>query len=392
MNVLSLFDGISCGRVALERANITITKYYASEIDRYATQISSKNYPDIERLGDVSNWKNWNINWQAIDLIIGGSPCQGFSFAGKQLKFKDHRSQLVFTFIDIVRHCQALNPHVKFLLENVRMESACEKHISRLLEVDPLLIDSALVSAQSRKRLYWCNWHVQSIPQNKGIYLIDILEDGFTDRDKSLCLTATYSKGTTLEHYKNKHNRQIVFIKQRARGFNKGGDFYQKAPTLTSSRWEQNNILHLKPIQVGMLTGKGHDIDKRIYSPFGKCPTLTTQSGGNRERKIVITNVNPSGIGINGSIPSIYAKSPIITTNKGEGSKIGKADNETIIWRKLTPIECERLQTLPDNYTDCVTKTQRYKAIGNGWTVDVISHLLQYKNNPPQLSRQVELF
>jgi len=122
MNVLSLFDGISCGMIALERAGIEVDKYYASEIDKYAAKVSEANYPDIIRLGDVADWREWDIDWPSIDLLIGGSPCQGFSFAGKQLAFDDPRSKLFFVYVDILNHIKALNPNVKFLLENVRMK------------------------------------------------------------------------------------------------------------------------------------------------------------------------------------------------------------------------------------------------------------------------------
>lgn len=174
MNILSLFDGISCGRVALDRANIPIDNYYASEIDKYATQISRKNYPDIIRLGDIKNWQSWSIDWKSIDLILAGSPCQSFSFAGKQLAFDDPRGQLFFVFVDILKHVQQVNPNVKFLLENVRMKKDHQQVITELLGVESMLINSSLVSAQDRKRLYWFNWDAQQ-PDDKGILLKDII-------------------------------------------------------------------------------------------------------------------------------------------------------------------------------------------------------------------------
>lgn len=180
MNILSLFDGISCGRVALERANIRVGKYYASEIDKYATQISNKNYPDIIRLGDINQWRSWAIDWQSIDLVLAGSPCQGFSFAGKQLAFDDPRSKLFFVFVDILNHIRAVNPKVKFLLENVRMKKACQQIITDTLGVDSMLINSSLVSAQDRKRLYWFNWNAEQ-PEDKGILLKDIILPVFSE-------------------------------------------------------------------------------------------------------------------------------------------------------------------------------------------------------------------
>lgn len=133
--VLSLFDGISCGRIALERAGINVEKYYASEIDKYAIKVSQDNWNDIIQLGDINNWKQWDIDWSKIDLLIGGSPCQGFSFAGKQLNFNDERSKLFFTFVDILNHIKKLNPNVKFLLENVKMKKEWQDIITESLFV-----------------------------------------------------------------------------------------------------------------------------------------------------------------------------------------------------------------------------------------------------------------
>ena len=173
MKVLSLFDGISCGMVALERAGIPVDTYYASEIDKNAIAISQKNYPNIIRLGDVTKWREWDIPWAEIDLLIGGSPCQGFSFAGKQLNFNDPRSKLFFEFVDILNHIRKHNPNVKFLLENVKMKAEWRDVISGYLGVKPIRINSALVSAAKRDRLYWANFDVE-MPDDKGITFDDI--------------------------------------------------------------------------------------------------------------------------------------------------------------------------------------------------------------------------
>ena len=154
INVLSLFDGISCGQVALERAGIKVDKYYASEIDKNVIKVTQHNYPNTIQLGDVSSWKEWNIDWSSIDLVMGGSPCQGFSNAGKGLNFEDPRSILFFVFVDILNHIKKLNPNVKFLLENVKMKKEWKDIISSFMGVEPVFINSALVSAQNRQRLY----------------------------------------------------------------------------------------------------------------------------------------------------------------------------------------------------------------------------------------------
>ncbi|MBK6616821.1 MAG: DNA cytosine methyltransferase [Nitrosomonas sp.] len=301
MNVLSLFDGISCAQVALERAGITPHTYYAAEVDRYAIQITQHNYPSTVQLGDVTRWREWDIDWSSIGLLIGGSPCQGFSFSGKQLAFNDPRSRLFFVYVDILNHIRRVNPDVKFLLENVKMKKESLDVISKHLGVEPVFINSSLLSAQNRQRLYWANWSFGQ-PEDKGIVLADILENGVTDREKSFCIDANYFKGGTLEQYFEKSRRQLIF--QRSRGFNSGGFMALdgKCPTLGSNSWEQNNF-------------------------------LATVDG----------------------------------------------------FRKLTPVECERLQTLNSGFTlitnedgkQLVSNTQRYKALGNGFTVDVIAHILR---------------
>jgi len=300
MNVLSLFDGMSCGLIALERQNIPITSYYASEIDKYAITIAKKNYPDTQHIGDVTQVSADDL--PQIDLLIGGSPCQGFSFAGKQLNFDDSRSKLFFEFVRLLKE---LKPKY-FLLENVRMKKEYQDVISDLLGVEPIKINSSLVSAQNRVRLYWTNIPNVTVPEDKGIVLADIIDDGFVDRDKSHCIDANYFKGGNLKSYFEKHRRQLVFsndglcrepkILQIPHGYNKGGLKENKSPSMTTSSWQHNNH-------------------------------LTYDDG--------------------------------------------------LTYRKLTPIECERLQTVPDNYTEGVSNTQRYRMLGNGWTVDVISHILK---------------
>lgn len=293
MNVLSLFDGIACGRTALQRAAIKIDNYYASEVDKYAIEIAMKNHTDIIQLGDVNNFLTGSIYpnpWPEcdIDLIIGGSPCQGFSFAGKQLAFDDPRSKLFWKFVEIVNYYKPKY----FLLENVRMKKEYQDVITKALGVEPICINSALVSAQNRVRYYWTNIPNVIQPEDRGIVLRDIIEEGVVDQDKSYCIDANYWKGGNLKSYFEKHRRQLVF--EKPHGYNKGG-----------------------------------------ISDREKFSTLR---------------------------PVSYCNYAVL--DSGE-------------WRKLTPIECERLQTLPDNYTEGVSNTQRYKMLGNGWTVDVLAHIFK---------------
>jgi DNA (cytosine-5)-methyltransferase 3A len=363
MNVLSLFDGISCGRVALERANIKVDKYYSCEIDKNAIQIANKNFPqDAEnRLGDVTKWREWNIDWTSIDLLIGGSPCQGFSYAGLQLNFNDPRSKLFFEYADILNHIKQFNPNVKFLLENVKMKQEYQDVISQYLGVQPIEINSSLVSAQNRKRLYWSNIPGITQPQDKGILLKDIVHEGEVDREKSFCLDANYYKGGNLEQYYNKSRRQLVF------------------ETLSEYIVPFDKTLQILDKEV--LKGKVGYFNKdsqgnRVYFIHNKAITLTGESGGKAPKgtgSYLFGCITPDRVNKrqNGQRFSEGNKFYTLTAQDKHGILV-----EGYI-RKLTPIECERLQTLPDNYTEGISNTQRYKCLGNGWTADVIAHILK---------------
>jgi len=374
MNVLSLFDGMSCGQLALERANVSVDNYYASEIDKYAIEIARKNFPNTVHLGDVQDiLKFWKHNkFPKIDLLMGGSPCQGFSFAGKQLNFHDPRSKLFFEFIRIR---DELKP--KFvLLENVRMKKESEHVISSYMGFEPQALDSKWVSAQKRYRLYWFGelingkYYPIDIPplEDKNIVLADILEDlPFDD-------APNYLKGTWCG---------------RVRGDMVKSVDDDKAHCLTASMWKGQIPTFVKskdPIHVGNANDiKGYDIIKRVYSPQGKSPTLTTMQGGHRQPKVAIGRLVNRRLDEHGVRKDNQLELPLTTQLEvGSDEKSNclttvQKDNVLVSdykYRKLTPLECERLQTLPNNYTEGVSNTQRYKMIGNGWTVDVISHIL----------------
>lgn len=298
MRVLSLFDGMSCGQLALRKANITYEKYFASEVDKYAIKVTQANFPDTIQLGNVCDVTKFQVG--NIDLLIGGSPCQGFSFAGKHLNFNHPQSKLFFEYARLLKE---LKPKY-FLLENVRMKQEFQDVISKYLGVDPIVINSNLVSAQNRYRLYWTNIPNVMPPSDKGIVLADILLDGVVDRDKSHCIDANYFKGGNLRTYFAKQRRQLVFN---------------------------------KPIQINPCKKAG-----------GKQPYIQDR------------------------VFDIRGKSHALTSSFADRTNVG---GEEITWRKLSPIECERLQTVPDNYTNHVSNTQRYKMLGNGWTVNVIAHI-----------------
>lgn len=275
MNILSLFDGISCGMIALERAGIKVDKYYASEINEDSIMISKKNYPNIIQLGNVKDWDKWDIEWKGIDLVIGGSPCTDLSFSGKRKGLEGERSSLYYYYRFILNMIKKFNPNVKFLLENVKMKSEYRDKISEDLGVKPMAINSALVSAQNRTRLYWFNWDCD-YPEDKNICVESILE----------------TKGVVRERYRVKPGVQIF-----------------DGPELT----------------------KSFCIQKRYYKGT---PTFRKEYCG-----------------------------------------VQLPDNS---FRPFTPIELERLQTLPDNYTAGLCNTRRGELIGDGWTVDAVAHIFKH--------------
>ena len=313
MKVLSLFDGMSCGQIALSKLGVKVDKYYASEIDKYAIEITQKNFPDTVQLGDVCNLDP--KDFMDVDLLLFGSPCQGFSFAGKQLAFDDPRSAL---FFEAVRLLKAIKPKY-FLAENVRMKkefleifteqvSACYtandvapeyKDMFGNVRFEPHFINSSLLSAQSRQRYYWTNIPNIKQPQDKGIVLRDILENGFeSERDKSHCIDANYYKGANVEQYKKKHRRQLVNKPKQVNPSKKASGkqpyiqdrvFHEdgKSHALTAEFAARTNVA-TKPKQVGVAVDlKGHDQLKRVYSPEGKSPSLLAQGGGNNEPKVI---------------------------------------------------------------------------------------------------------
>jgi len=548
MNILSLFDGMSCGRLALDRLGIKVDKYYASEIDKYAIQVSSANYPDIIQIGDVCDVKG--EDYPDIDLVLAGSPCQGFSFAGNQLAFDDPRSALFFEFVRILKE---VKPKY-FLLENVKMKKEFLDVISEQVGVEPILINSALVSAQNRLRYYWTNIPGVEQPEDRGIVLRDILEtepdekydiseakvdrvlnakrgkgyfynedsekigtviagyhkeptDGsyieqhkpvkHTERnrrhlkmpdEKSLCMTATMYKGagnngmtlvpmkpikvgmaveevkvrkhevdleklqqllreakanvkktnkqiaeetdlpiTKVEHWfrtdssfaipsddiwfklkevldikDDSFDAQIMEFIYRDGVYESTQRVYSeegKSPTITASNNEQL-------IEVRALTEQRTEESKRIrkehrqrtgkdWSPRGgkemvpredgKMNTLTTSLTKSHILEIETTKpnqINPSKKA-SGKQPYMQdrvfheeGKSHALTASFADRTNVGTSVDD-LHWRKLTPLECERLQTVPDNYTNHVSNTQRYKMLGNGWTIEVIAHILK---------------
>ncbi|WP_294597397.1 DNA (cytosine-5-)-methyltransferase [uncultured Rikenella sp.] len=396
MRILSLFDGMSCGQIALRELGVEPEVYYASEIDPHAIRQTQHNFPATVQLGDVERWREWAIDWAGIDLVLAGSPCQGFSFAGKQLAFDDPRSRLFFVFVDILDHVRQHNPEVRFLLENVNMKREYLRVISEHVGVFPVRINSSLVSAQNRDRWYWTDIKTRreglfgelhsDIPQpeDRGIVLADILETEVSDKynvsekmaryitdpkrlgrhtdlndgsKKAVCLTA---KGVA--------SWTGTFLLQRPRGYNKGGKRAGKVPTLSAHGWERNNLLCVSSNQA-----------HATVSVNKSTPILASAGMGGGHIPMVV-QLNPSREfgGQPRQHNRIYdpvGKSPAIQAGmKRGGSMI--ALSETV--RRLTPTECARLQTIPAWYEWVVSDSQIYRLLGNGWTVEVIKWILEH--------------
>ncbi|RLT70574.1 DNA (cytosine-5-)-methyltransferase [Parabacteroides sp. CH2-D42-20] len=342
MNVLSLFDGMSCGRIALRELGIEPEHYYASEIDKFAISQTRLNFPDTIHLGDVTKWREWEIDWGTIDLILAGSPCQGFSFAGKQLAFDDPRSKLFFVFVDILSHVKALNPDVFFLLENVNMKKEHMRVITEYCGVHPVNINSNLVSAQNRNRWYWTNIRTKKVglfgeihsdipqPKDEGILLRDILEEEVDEK--------YYLSEKAIRYISNDKRMEKRFTQI-------DGD---KAVSLMA---------------VGTCNNTG-----TFISVNGKAPCQRSSTGRSIMSERQERNLKDQGE---------KANSLLATSYKGSQAN-GMTLVETSSIRRLTPIECSRLQTVPDWYKWDCSDTQIYRLLGNGWTIKVIRHILSF--------------
>lgn len=403
MNVLSLFDGISCGQVALQRAGIPVEKYYASEVDKYAIQITQKNFPNTIQLGDVK--QVWARNLPKIDLLIGGSPCQDLSIAKNNRQgLNGARSGLFWHYVRLLRTCKPKY----FLLENVAsMPKEAKDIISRETGVEPILINSALVSAQQRRRYYWTNIPNITQPEDKGIMLKDVLEtgNGIAVENMGKTLKGIQEKANSLmaRDYKGFGNQQMTAVAEpicvnsrSGRGNNPNAqpsiqdriyDIKGKAVALVSG-WKQNIAEPIKePNRIGGFYGQ--NTRWGIYDEKAKSPTLTASMGMGGgfvpmvPEKVIHLPKYDLGKGQALKVYSVRGKSVSLLANGGGmGAKTGLykidlPDGDYTI-RKLTPVECERLQTLPDNYTAGISNTQRYKCLGNGWTVDVIAHIFKF--------------
>ena len=427
--VLSLFDGISCGQESLRKAGISTRIYLASEIEKYPKQITRKNHPLTVQLGDVT--KVVADDLPHVNLLMGGSPCQGFSFAGKQLNFDDPRSALFFEFVRLLKECK---PDY-FLLENVMMKQEYQDVITEHLGVEPVMINSSLVSAQNRKRLYWTNIPGVGQPDDLQINLVDVLEEdatepmlsnvygGFGEKKprvhtgKSVTIRAASGgghipsvtikqpkdKGILLKDVLEESPEDYTLMSDRFVNRNKDAGCLvdsdkPKASSLSAMEYVKNGrqgdyILCGRIVgrKINPETGKRDDYNPDLKAEQRLEPRLDKKSGTlttvQKDNVLIVPEATKKGYteiedGDCFDATFINSKTRRGRNMKDKSNCLTAANYDYMryehpTYRKLTPIECERLQTLPDNYTEGVSNTQRYKALGNGWTVDVIVHILQ---------------
>lgn len=358
-NVLSLFDGISCGMVALERAGISVERYVAYEIDKYAIKVSQKNYPQIEQFGDVTTADF--TQYKGFDLLIGGSPCTYWSIAkkGREITPDGVGGQLFMHYVRALKESGCKY----FLYENnYSIHKDIKAFISEQLGVEPIMINSTLVSAQQRKRCYWTNIPNVQQPKDKRILLKDILESGIPWQEKSYAYT-TRCQGAIFEDTLKRHRHTMV-----------------AEPVISS-----NAIVNLSDYKLKKYDEFARKHDNKIPTMFNaynckeikdKSPTITARCGVSDTSSEVLL-FEPVVEFTNKLKCDVYTVKYNVVVCKDKSYSIDLPDGDYII-RKLTPVEAERLQTLPDNYTAGVSNTQRYKCIGNGWTVDVIAHIFNY--------------
>lgn len=424
INVLSLFDGMACTRMALDVLGVKVNKYFASEVDKYSIQMSKHLYPDIIHLGDVQFVTASTFGEHRIDLIVGGSPCQGFSNAGKGLNFDDPRSALFFEYVRLVRE---LRPRY-FLLENVKMKGEWRDIISEYMGVEPIFINSALVSAQNRQRYYWTNIEGVEQPEDRGIVLRDILESGIVDSEKSFCIDGNYFKGGNPKQYFEKSRRQLVFEQHGNKlrvpeatklGYAEAGEgegldlsfpksktrrgrlMKDKSNCVTSAGQDMGVVVSVREVRSEDAKSLRRESRKngRDYNPFRSKniearpddKVACLQTSLTNEHKVI----QVAGIDENGNtcyvdreksrsiIGSIGRTTEREYFKKNQGQMLLQDDGVRLKWRKLTVRECARLQTVPEHLIDRmmesgVSNSQMYKQLGNGFTVDVIAHILSY--------------
>lgn len=350
LTVLSLFDGMASGMIALQRAGIKVKAYYASEIDKPAMKVAKHNWPDIIHIGDVTKvfyaegWlftENGNFYVGKIDLLIGGSPCQGFSFAGKQLNFEDPRSKLFFEYVRLREETQC----EYFFLENVMMKQEYQDIISEKLNINPIRINSAVISAGNRKRLYWTNINGHNPLKERNLVLADILE--YDVCSKYIVSDLAYKRANSKHpNYRPKFDPE------------KSGTLNLKNNSAQLSMDAGTSFISVQKISDRLFLS-----EKEYERAIKKYKAKTWKSGNSMGNMQFPNDVNK--------------KAKALDTSQGKGNRETNHILDGDYYRRLTEIECERLQSVPDNYTEQSSSTQRYRMLGNGWHIDTIAHLFE---------------
>ena len=349
--VLSLFDGMSCGQIALNKNGFEIKEYYASEIDNHAINVTQNNYPKTKQLGSVTELKTDNL--PKIDLLIGGSPCQSFSNAGLRNGF-DGKSKLFYEYVRVLKETKP----TYFLLENVKMKKEWQDIISKELGVEPIEICSSLFSAQQRKRLYWTNINVDlsKLPKSNNV-IADVLDLPIKNkRENKILMSKSDFKVKVRKNYIDKKELALFLRSYKTKTINEIAVFCNAPKTMVEHWFRTDNSFSIpdaeywfklkeclkiedckydKAVTEFELKNNSFDMAKRIYHIDGKHPTLTTLTGGGQRKTIT--------------------------------------DGKEMFY--LNPEHCEKLQTVPLGYTKTASERQRFRMLGNGWTVDVIAHI-----------------
>jgi DNA (cytosine-5)-methyltransferase 3A len=383
---------MSCGQIALRELGVKYQRYYASETDSHAIRQTQLNFPCTVMLGDIEGWRTWDIDWASVDLVLSGTPCTGFSVAGKHLAFDDPGSRLFFVFADILNHVREHNPEALFLFENVRMKKKYLHIISETLGVFPVLINSALVSAQNRRRYYWSNirtrreglfgWLHTDIPQpaDRGVLLRDILEENADDKYRLPDISARRIL-SAVSREAISFKAQLCIIEREWKSYDGNvTPCILKSPTLTTRSGESCATLVFSagehPSKSVIIQRPGGNNKGARYEL--KSPALTANS---REQNNLVVQLNPS-VESGGVQPcqqnrvyDINHKSPALMAQMSSGAH---AIYKSGLIRRLTPTECARLQTVPSWYKWECSDHQAYRMTGAGWTVEVIKHILSY--------------
>ena len=377
MNVVSLFNGMNTGRQALENIGIKVDKYYSSEIKPYAIELTQYHFPDTIQVGDVTKWKEWNIDWQSIDLILSGSPCQDLSASGKRAGINGSKSSLFFVFVEILEHIKSLNPKVLFLQENVGSASKLDVGImSRALGVYPVRINSSLVTAQLRDRYYWSNIRtketmfdlVTDIPQPKDrkIMFKDIITGGYVERIKGNALLESDHK-----HFIKDEIRQDIYLKKRI-------DKEKQTPNLIYVDTDKHTCLN---------TGSGTGGTQRYLKHRNETTEMLTLIYEHNNELRCKTNTI-QGFDIVTENDCLDLSFPTSTTRrarvtKGKSPCLMESTNNLYsykdgIVRTVNQIEMERLQGFPDGYTSILSKAKAGSLLGDGWTLPIIEHIFKF--------------